>query len=78
VDGIDVKRCDWDAGSAWLFNDSPVRSCGFRRKIGEYFLNGIYGLSDTLIRVIIISLKTAAATTALGMLFLRETSHFDA
>jgi hypothetical protein len=74
VDGIYVKRCHWDAGSARLFNHRPIRSCGFWRKIGEHFS---YRLSETLAHVIIISLKTAAATTALGTLFLRKTRHFD-
>ena len=78
MDGIYVKRCHWDAGSTRLFDDRPICSCGIRRKIGEYFLNGIYDLSDTLARVIVISLKTAMATTAPGMLLLQEkTRHFD-
>ena len=70
MDGIYVKRCHWDAGSARLSDDRPIRSGGFRRKICEYFLIGIYGLSDTLVRVIVIALKIAIATTALGMFLL--------
>ena len=42
------------------------------RSVNNFFLNGIYGLSDTMARSIIISLKTAAATTALGTLFLKK------
>ena len=78
MDGICVKRCHWDAGSARLFNDRPICSCSFRRKICGYFLNGIYGLSDTLARVIVVSfsLKTAIATTAFGMLLVRKNSPF--
>ena len=41
----------------------------------NFFLIVIYGVSDTMDPVIIISLKTAAATTALGMLFLRKSCH---
>ena len=42
------------------------------RSVNNFFLNGIYGLPDTMARFIIISLKTAAATTALGTLFLKK------
>jgi hypothetical protein len=49
VDWYCVKHCHRVAGPVWLFNDRPICSCGFRRSIGEYFLNGICGVTNFLV-----------------------------
>ena len=47
--GIRVKRCHRVAGPVWLFNHRPICSFSRRRNIGEYFLNGICGVSNVLV-----------------------------
>ena len=45
VDGICVKLCHRVAGPVGLFNDRPICFFSLRRNIGEYFFNGICGVS---------------------------------
>ena len=66
VDGICLKLCHRAAGPVWLINDRPICSFSLRRNIGKYFLNGICGVSNTLVCDVYYLLKAAKATTAVG------------